>query len=172
MGVGGGVSVPFIPRSRCWRGWRARRRAGCARRAPGAGTSGRARARAQVLPARARSWAQPRRGGDHTRGAGSTPPSARWPSDAAPRSTELGQLVGLECHLHGHGLLAKLLGLVPCRRDVGESTLVARAERRGPAFELEDLPHLRRSGVGHDWPPWGAGAGAGSSVEVPVVVVT
>src|SRR5215467_5381969 len=142
MGVGGGVSVPFIPRSRRWRGWRARGHGGCARRAPGAGTSGRARARAPVLLAHARSWARPGRGGDRTRGAGSAPPSAPWPSDAAPRATELGELVGLERHLHGHGLLAKLLGLVAGRRDVGQRTLIARAERCRPAFELEDLPHL------------------------------
>src|SRR5262244_2666139 len=153
IGVGGGVSAPFIPRSRCWRGWRARAHGGCARRAPGAGTSGRARARAPVLPAHERSWARPGRGGDRTRGAGSAPPSVPWPSDAAPRPPELGELVGLERHLHGHGLLAKLLGLVPRRRDVGEGAFVAGTERCGPALELEDLPHLGRSGVGHAEPP-------------------
>src|SRR5262249_16417783 len=113
MGVGGGVSAPFIPRSRCWRGWRARGHGDCARTTPGAGTSGRARARAQARWARARWWARLGRAGDRTRGASSERLFVLWPSDAAPRSTELGQLVGLERHLHGHGLLAKLLGLVP-----------------------------------------------------------
>src|SRR5262245_8529486 len=172
MGVGGGVSGPFIRRSRRWRGWRGRARGGCARRAPGVGTSGRARAKVPVLLAHERSWARPRRGGDRTRGAGSAPPSARWPSDAAPRSAELGELVGLERHLHGHGLLTKLLGLVPRRRDVGEGAFVAGTKRSGPALELEDLPHLRRSGVGHAGPPAGAGARAGSSSAVSVEVVT
>src|SRR5262249_17776459 len=128
MGVGGGVSAPFILRSRRWRGWQARGHGDCARRAPDAGTAGRARGRAPGLLARPQSWARPRRGGDRTRGARSVPPSARWPSDAAPRPTELGELVGLERYLDGHGLLAKLFGLVPRRRDVGEGAFVAGAE--------------------------------------------